>query len=69
MPTPKRLTRYAVTVDFYVYAENDANAFRTAKEMTEKIRAKDDNDASILELNCVPFGTRQSRRIDITEFQ
>jgi len=50
--------RYAVTVDFYVYADNDYMARKKAHEVKEEINGDHTN---ILNITDAPFASMQTR--------
>lgn len=53
--------RYAVTVDFYVYADNDYMARKKAHEVKENI---DGDHVQILDIYDAPFASMQTRKLD-----
>ena len=48
--------RYTVTIDLYVYAENDEQAIKEAQFYVEHNRLVEDNKASIVSIHETPFG-------------
>lgn len=48
--------RYAVTLEFYVYAKDDTEVKKIAKDLAEKMDQKYDNQASIENITEVPWG-------------
>lgn len=55
--------RYVVTVDFYVWAEDDRSATQQAEESLDRINV-DDNKASIVSIHEQPTGTTKSRKLN-----
>ena len=53
--------RYAVTVDFYVYADNDYMARKKAHEVKEGIGG---DHVQILNIYDAPFASMQTRKLD-----
>lgn len=58
-----KLKRYAVKVDFYVYAKSDDDAIYSADERAREIDLKYDNQANVMEINEIPYGSLKSRKI------
>jgi len=56
------MKRYSVTVDAYLYAENDQEAKVKAAKLVEFMRTLNDNDAQVLTLEETPFA-RASRKV------
>lgn len=50
--------RYAVTVDFYIYADNDYMARKKAHEVSDSIKGDHTN---ILSITDAPFASLQTR--------
>lgn len=48
--------RYVVTVDLYVYAEDDDGAKKEAEFYKEHIQLVEDNKANIVSIHDAPFG-------------
>ena len=60
--------RYVVTMDMYVYAENDYMARKRAHDLKNELRKKYDNQADVLDIVEQPFGTFNNRKLnDISE--
>jgi hypothetical protein len=60
--------RYVVTMDMYVYAENDYMARKRAHDLKNELRNKYDNQADVLDIVEQPFGTFNNRKLnDISE--
>ena len=57
--------RYVVTMDMYVYAENDHMAKKEAQKIADELKSKYDNQAQVLELGEQPFASIQFRKIDL----
>ena len=55
--------RYIVTMDFYIYADDNENAIELAKHIAEKQVEEYDNNASILKIEHQPWGTIESKLI------
>lgn len=49
--------RYAVTIDLYIYAENDESAKAQAQDVCDNLRDRADNDASIVSLHEKQYAT------------
>lgn len=56
--------RYVVTMDMYVYAENDHMARKNAHKLADGLKSKLDNQAAVLEIHEQPFSTLGSRKLD-----
>lgn len=52
----KKLKRYAITVDLYIYAESDAKALNAARHFCESQRKQNDNQCHLQSLSEIPFG-------------
>ena len=57
------MKRYAVTIDLYIHAENDSDAIKQAEKVAEKLRSKEDNHASVLEIWENKFGSLNHRLV------
>jgi uncharacterized protein (UPF0210 family) len=57
------MKRYAVTIDLYVHADSDAEAIKQADKIAEKLRSKEDNHASVLEIWENQFGSLNHRLV------
>lgn len=55
--------RYTVTLDFYLYANNDAEAKDKAKYIAAQFDSKYDNKCKVVEILEQPFGSLESRKI------
>ena len=55
--------RYVVTMDMYVYAENDYMARKRAHDLTDELKKKYDNQAAVLDIVEQPFGTFANRKL------
>ena len=55
--------RYVLTVDLYIYEDDDEKAKETAKAYIETLQKKDDNQASIVSLHEQTWGTLTNRKI------
>ena len=53
--------RYAVSLDFYIYADNDYMARKKAHEIKKSVQADNTN---ILSITDAPFGSIQTRDLD-----
>lgn len=56
--------RYALCISYYIYAENDQQAFDIANEIVTKERDQHDNDCSVDYLKSAPSGLLE--RKDLT---
>lgn len=52
----KNEKRYIVTLDLYVYAENDNKAKKEAERYIQHIKEIDDNKAEVVSIHEAPFG-------------
>lgn len=52
-----------MTVDLYIYEDDDEKAKETAKAYIETLQKKDDNQASIVSLHEQTWGTLTNRKI------
>ena len=57
------MKRYVVTIDMYVYAENDDLAVHQAKRIAKELDL-DDNKAAVTEICEQSFGQLTNRKID-----
>lgn len=57
--------RYTLTVQLYVYAENDNEARETAKDIEELLQSVEDNKAKVIEINETPFAKMISRKVEL----
>ena len=55
--------RYVVTMDMYVYAENDFMARKRAHKLADGLKSKLDNQAAVLDIVEQPFGTLGNRKL------
>jgi hypothetical protein len=58
----KKLKRYVIQSEMYVYAENDKKAIKSAEKILEKI------DSTITIVCEQPFGTLESRKVDFKKY-
>jgi hypothetical protein len=64
----KDLKRYVVTMDMYVYAENDYMARKHAHEAKDLINSDGDSRADVTEIGEQPFGSvKYTPLTDITD--
>lgn len=59
------MKRYTLTVQLYVYAENDNEARETAKDIEELLQSVEDNKAKVIEINETPFAKMISRKVEL----
>lgn len=52
----KKLKRYAITVDMYLYAESDDKALNAARSFCQDQRKQNDNHCHLQSLASAPFG-------------
>jgi hypothetical protein len=57
------MKRYSVTIDLYIHAHSDEEAIKQANEIAEKLRSKEDNHASVLEIWENKFGSLNHRLV------
>lgn len=56
--------RYIVTLDAYIYANNDKEAEKEAKKLAKHLRSIEDNHGSVTEIHKTPWGNiRNTRKI------
>ena len=55
--------RYVVTMDMYVYSENDYMARKNAHKLADGLKSKLDNQAAVLDIVEQPFGTLGNRKL------
>lgn len=55
--------RYTVTLDAYIWADNDDQAKYQAAKMSEFLRTLDDNQAQTVRLDETPFASLDSRLV------
>jgi hypothetical protein len=48
--------RYTMTMDFYIWADDDADAIKEANKIVTKMRAEEDNQPVLLNIHRTPFG-------------
>jgi len=48
--------RYTVTMDFYIWADDDTEAMREAKTRVRRMEMKEDNQPVLQSLHRTPFG-------------
>jgi hypothetical protein len=56
------MKRYAVVMDFYVYAENDEDAKAQAQKVADDINDKEDAKAIVLKITESKFGVIGEQR-------
>ena len=59
----KMSRRFTVTLDLYLYADNDKEAIKQANELAKKLSEKEDNGASVLAIHETPFASLVARPI------
>ena len=57
------MKRYVVTIEMYVYAENDASAKAIAESKAKKEREYNDNRCSVSGIVEQPFGSLKVRKV------
>jgi hypothetical protein len=63
----KKTTRYTVTVVYDIWAKNDKSACKRANKLTKK--SKIGSNPRVFELDETPFGSFDSRSVDIKEIE
>ena len=63
MNTMNKENRYVVTMDMYVYAENDYMDRKNAHKLADGLKSKLDNQAAVLDIVEQPFGTLGNRKL------
>ena len=58
-------SRYILTVDMYVYADDDKHAKFQSKKIVEELKRKDDNRAAIVSIEESPFGSLSTRKLEL----
>tara|TARA_B110000914_G_C15489062_1_gene459609 strand:- start:1337 stop:1576 length:240 start_codon:yes stop_codon:yes gene_type:complete len=61
---PNQEKRYVVTVDMYVYADSDYLARKRSHDITDSLKEKYDNRASIIEIGEQPHASMNYRRLE-----
>jgi len=56
--------RYVVTMDMYVYAENDNMARKNAHKLADGLKSKLDNQAAVLDIAEQSFGSLGNRKLN-----
>jgi hypothetical protein len=59
-----KLNRYVVTLQFYVWSEDEEGAKVEARRVEQELDLKYDNRADVMEIHEQPFGTLWSRKIE-----
>jgi hypothetical protein len=57
------MKRYVLTLEMYVYAENDASVKAIAESKAKKEREYNDNRCSVVDIVEQPFGQLKARRV------
>lgn len=57
--------RYVVTTDFYIFANDDAEAVAKARHHSAEQSTKNDDRCSVVSIHEQPFGKMTSREIKI----
>lgn len=58
--------RYTVTLDLYMWANNDDEVVKLAQELAQKLKEKEvDNGAKVLDIYETPFGIFESRAVKV----
>jgi len=58
--------RYVVTLDLYVYSENDSEAIAKAHNLANTIANINDNECSVIDIAEQPFGVIGNRKVVLT---
>ena len=58
-----KMRRYTNKIEFYTYANSDAEAKDVSEGMAKLIRGLDDNEAKVVSLHETPFGSLESRDV------
>ena len=61
----KNVKRYVLTVDLYVHAKNDKDAFNKSKTITDTLNSNLDCNASIVELGRQSFGSLEYKKVKV----
>jgi hypothetical protein len=61
-------TRYSVTMDFYVWANDDEDAVNKAKALAKEMDSKYDNRALVQSIDKQPHGTMISIPVEFNKF-
>lgn len=56
--------RYIVTLDLFVYADNDQDAKDQGREIANELDLKYDNKASVVSVHQQDFGKTKTRKLD-----
>ena len=60
--------RYVVTMDLYVFAENDSDAIANAHKLANTIDNIDTNECKVIEIAEQPFGKIGNRKVVLTPY-
>ena len=58
--------RYIITIELYIYQEDDIKAIKEAESIAAQLRSKDDNRANVVGLVEQKIATIGNRKIDLT---
>lgn len=58
-------SRYILTVDMYVYADDDKHAKFVSKKIIEGLKRNSDNRAAIVSIEESPFGSLSTRKLKL----
>lgn len=61
------MTRYTVTMDFYIHTETDEGARKKARKIAELLNDKYDNEAAVISIHATPFATLKNRKVKLED--
>lgn len=59
------MRRYVVTMDFYMYAEDDKQVIKNAKKYAEEIKDDNGSSTSIVSIHEQPYASTETRELKI----
>ena len=60
--------RYVVTMDLYVFADNDADAIAKSYKLADKIGEIESNGCAVVDICEQPFGVIGNRKVVLTPY-
>lgn len=61
-------TRYALNIDFYIYAENDDDARKLSEKICSEQRTKFDNHCRAIQLHKTPFASLDIEQVKLDNY-
>ena len=59
------MKRYTINIELYIYDEDDEKAKKQAQRVAKELNQKGDNNAKVVEIHHTPFGSLESRKIEL----